>query len=226
MIVSRELESTTVLAHGGTWCSSRFYFRTIAFQYIYINDLFLFSSTFNIANYADDCSPYEFSDSINDVISKLENDSITLIKWYDCNYLIPNPEKWHLLLNITREDLSVTVGNNCVLNASCEKFSGVYFDNKLSFDLHVAKLCKKAAQKLHALARVSTYMSFNQKKLMFNAIISSQFNNCPLIWLCHSRSLNNRINRIQERALRIVFSDYISSFDELIKQIWISKDSS
>ena len=30
---------------------------------IYINDLFLFSSSFKIANYADDCSPYEFSPS-------------------------------------------------------------------------------------------------------------------------------------------------------------------
>ena len=48
---------------------------------LYISDRFLFSITFNIANYADDCSPYECSGSINDVISKLENDSITLIKW-------------------------------------------------------------------------------------------------------------------------------------------------
>ena len=61
-------------------------------------------------------------------------------------------------------------------------------------------------------------MSFNQKKLIFNAFISSQFNYCPLIWLYHSRSLNNRINRIHEHALRIVFSDYISSFDELINK--------
>ena len=85
-------------------------------------------------------------------------------------------------------------------------------------------LCKKAAQKLHALARVSTDMSFNQKNLIFNAFISSQFNYCLLIWLCHSRSLNNRINRIHEHALRIVFSDYISSFDELINKsgsVWI-----
>ena len=150
---------------------------------IYINDLFLFSSTFNIANYADNCSLYEFSDSMNDVISKLENDSIKLIKCYDCNYLMPKPEKWHLLLNVTMDDLYVTVGNNCVLNASCEKILGVYFDNKLNFDIHV-------------LPRVSPYMSFNQKKLIFNAFISSQFNYCPLIWLCHSRSLNNHINRI------------------------------
>ena len=45
--------------------------------------MFLFSSTFNIANYADDCSP-EFSGSINDVIRKLD-DYIILIKWNDCN---------------------------------------------------------------------------------------------------------------------------------------------
>ena len=146
--------------------------------------MFLFSSTFNIANYAD-CSPYELSGSINDVINKLENDSITLIKWYDCNYLIPNPEKWHLLLNVARNDLSVTVGNNCVRDASCEKNLGVYFDNTLNFDIHVTKLCKKAGEKLHALARVASFTSFNLKKLIFNAFISSQFNYCPLIWLCH-----------------------------------------
>ena len=34
--------------------------------YIYISDLFLFSSIFNIANYADDCSPYKFIGPIND----------------------------------------------------------------------------------------------------------------------------------------------------------------
>ena len=78
-------------------------FLDLCFFNIYINDLFLFSSTFNIANYADDCSPYEFSGSINDVIRKLENDSIILIKWYDCNHLMPNPDKWHLLLKRFQE---------------------------------------------------------------------------------------------------------------------------
>ena len=185
---------------------------------IYINDMFLFSSTFKIANYADDCSPYEFSESISEIIKKLENDTIILMKWYDSNYLMPNPGKWHLLLNVARDDLSIIVGTQCITNSSCEKMLGIYFDNKLNFDNHVTKLCKKAGQKLHALARVSNYMSQNQKKVIFNAFISSQFNYCPLIWLCHSRSLNTRINKIHERALRIVFNDNISSFDELINK--------
>ena len=49
---------------------------------IYINDLFLFSHEFNIANYADDCSPFEFNGSTADVIHKLEEGSLILIQWY------------------------------------------------------------------------------------------------------------------------------------------------
>ena len=64
---------------------------------IYINDLFLFCDELKIVNYADDCSPFEFSGSSNDVIRKLEDDSTILIQWYKSNYLKPNPDKWHLL---------------------------------------------------------------------------------------------------------------------------------
>ena len=113
---------------------------------------------------------------------------------------------------------NLPVGNKCVPNASFEKILGVYFANKLSFDVHVTKLCTKAGQKLHALARVASYMSFNQKNPIFSAFIWSQFNSCRLIWLFHSRSLNNRIDRIHQRALRIVFNNNVSSFDELINK--------
>ena len=49
-----------------------------------------------------------------------------------------------------------------------------------------------------------------------NAFISSQFSYCPLIWVCHSRSLNARINKIHERALRIGYNDNNSSFEDLL----------
>ena len=34
--------------------------------------------------------------------------------------------------------------------------------------------------------------------------------------MCHSRGLNNRINKLHERALRMVYKDYTSSFHELL----------
>ena len=36
--------------------------------------------------------------------------------------------------------------------------------------------------------------------------------------MCYSRTLNNTINRIQERALRIVYNDYKSNFKELLER--------
>ena len=39
---------------------------------------------------------------------------------------------------------------------------------------------------------------------------------CPLIWMFHSRTLNNKINRLHKQALRIVYSDFKANFDELL----------
>ena len=47
---------------------------------IYVNDLLFFTDTFNIANYADDCSSCAFSYSIDDIINMLESHSHTLIE--------------------------------------------------------------------------------------------------------------------------------------------------
>ena len=59
-------------------------------------------------------------------------------------------------------------------------------------------------------------MSLEKRRTLMKAFIESQFNYCPLIWMFHSRTLNNKINRIHERALRTVYSDYNSSFNELL----------
>ena len=73
----------------------------------------------------------------------------------------------------------------------------------------------EGSQKLNALARVPYYMNLVQLRLITNAFIFSQFGYCPLVWLFHSRKLNNRINNIHKRVLRIVFRDYESTFKQL-----------
>ena len=47
-------------------------------------------------------------------------------------------------------------------------------------------------------------MSFDKRRMVMKASIESQFNYCPLIWMFHSRTLNNKINRLHDRALRII----------------------
>ena len=52
-----------------------------------------------------------------------------------------------------------------------------------------------------------------------NAFITSQSPYCPLVWMFNSRTLNNRINKIDERALRLTYKNEIFfSFDDLLKR--------
>ena len=61
-------------------------------------------------------------------------------------------------------------------------------------------------------------MDFRKRRLLVNAFFSSQFNYCPLIWMCHNRMLNNRIKRLHERCLRIIYNDKHTSFEELLEK--------
>ena len=60
-------------------------------------------------------------------------------------------------------------------------------------------------------------MNIPKRKLQMNSFFTSQFNNCPLTWMCHSRTKNSRINRLHERCLRVVYSDKTSSFEKLLE---------
>ena len=51
-----------------------------------------------------------------------------------------------------------------------------------------------------------------------NTFITSQFSYAPVVWMFHSHKQNHHINRIHERVLRVVYKDYNSSFDELLKK--------
>ena len=135
------------------------------------------------------------------------------------NFLCISPDKWHLLLSDKGDNSFIKIVTDVISNSMDEKILGVYFDNKLNFNTHLIKLCKKASQKLHALAGVSNLMGIRQRNIIMNAFIHSQFNYCPLLWMCHNRTIHSLINNIHERALRIVYKDDISSFTQLLEYI-------
>ena len=103
-----------------------------------------------------------------------------------------------------------------IANSTSQKLLDITIDNKLTFDEHISRLCNKASQKLHALARIATYMNLSKRRIIMKAFISSRFGYCSLVWMFCSRRLNHRINKIQERALRIVYRDQSSTFEDLL----------
>ena len=104
---------------------------------------------------------------------------------------------------------------------SNEKLFGITLSSELKFEEHINKTFNIVSKKLNALHRIESNMSLDKQKMLLRVFIESQFNCCPLIWMFHSRTLNNKINRLHGKALRIVYGDYKSKFDELLE-----KDSS
>ena len=96
-----------------------------------------------------------------------------------------NTDKCYLIVSID-EPMEIRVGESLIKSSTYEKLLGVKIDNKLNFDTHVKGLCKKANNKLRALARVASYMSLETKKFLMNSFFNAQFNYCPLIWMLHS----------------------------------------
>ena len=125
--------------------------------------------------------------------------------------------KSHLLLSGT-ETTHVNFDGSIIKSSQREILLGINLDSELKFEDHVNFICKKASQKLYALARIAPFMDLKQRRNIMKAFVESQFGYCPLIWMFHSRGLNNKINRIHERALRITYKDKSSTFQELLEK--------
>ena len=184
---------------------------------IYINDLFLFIKTLGIANFADDNTPYAVDKNIDTLLDILENETSILNEWFTFNFLVSNNDKSKFFIT-HGQDVSIRLGTDIIKQSESVKLLGITIDSKLTFQQHVSKLCKKTSQKIHALGRVSKFMDTDKLKLLMRTFIESEFNYCPLVWMFHNRTLNNKINRLHERALRLVYKDETLSFPELLSE--------
>ena len=139
--------------------------------------------------------------------------------WFDANYMKLNQDKCHLILaGNTPEFLWVKVGEEKIWESKAEKLLGLIIDKKLNFNEHLSKLCKKVSGKVSALARMVKSIPFHKKRLLLKTFIESQFSYCPVIWMFCSRKMNNKINHIHERAIRLVYEDYTTPFEDLLRR--------
>ena len=177
---------------------------------IFINDIFFLLNETEICNYADDTTIYCSHQALQEVATRLENYTAKLSTWFAGNFMKLNEEKCHLLV------FGEKAGSSVIKESNEEKVLGVISDRKLNFEKHLFTVCNKASQKLHALARASMYMPKEKTNIVMRAFVISQFSYYPLIWMLHGKGVDSKINRIHERALRIAYQDFTSSFAELL----------
>ena len=95
---------------------------------------------------------------------------------------------------------------------------GVTFDDSLNFTEHIRIICQKAARQLNALARLAKHLSYEDKRAAVNSFVRSNFQYCSLVWHFCGQTNNNKLEKIQGRALKILHNDYSSTYAELISK--------
>ena len=186
-----------------------------------MNDLFYFIERCGLYNYADDNSLKRAAHTLDEVIQDLKFDSRIAIQWLSDNGMQANPSKFQFMLN-SSTDLGVVEididGNTTIKSESSVKVLGVIIDSKLNFSEHASACCKKGARQLNALTRIAKYLEPSANKILYNSFVKSNFNYCPLVWHFCGKVNNDKLEKIQERSLRILSNDYDSSYDELLLQ--------
>ena len=132
--------------------------------------------------------------------------------------MVLNPGKcYYIVIGDDDPTHKIILNDNEISSSNEEKLLGILLDSKLNFDSHITSLCKKADQTLSAIARINHYLAPDQKLLLLNSEVNFQFSYCSLIWMFTSRYLNNALNSIHERALRLIYNDYELPFDRILE---------
>ena len=186
---------------------------------VYFNDLFYFLEETEAINYADDTNLHACDMDLGNLMRRLEHDFLIVTEWFENNYMKLNESKSHLIVSGHKyEHIFVNAGCSKIWESESEKILGITIDRGIKFEKHLKNILAVAGRKLTALARLSNVLNLKKFRLLLKSFVESQFAYCPLVWMFCSRTMNYKMNKLQERALRILYKDDVSSFEDLLEK--------
>ena len=173
-------------------------------------------------NYADDNLITHSSKSYSDIECTLTAELNKMIVWFKGNGFEANPNKFQCMVLSPNKNippsLSIVINNSAIPVVQCIKTLGINIDNKLVFDLHIESMCKRAGRQINVLHRLNANLDYTSRLIIYKSFIQSLFLDCPVVWMFTQRKYLKMLQRIQEKALRSVCKENVSSYIQLLCQ--------
>ena len=121
-------------------------------------------------------------------------------------------------MNSNLRNINISFNFNDV-NIQCENevvLLGVTLDFNLNFNSHISSMCRKASRQLNVMKRIGNNLNKLCKITMYQSFILSNFNYCPLTWHFTSETNTKKMEKIQERALRFIYDDFVADYNTLL----------
>ena len=144
--------------------------------------------------------------------------------WFTIIFLLANPDKFQSLniypwkLNKDKRDKMLNIIDLDIVNTELIKLLGVHIDDNLNFIEHISKLCNKAGQKVGVLSRLRNLIACKATLPLYKSFIIPYLTYCHLTWHFCKSSDKRKLERIQERALRVIYKPHSDKFEELLRR--------
>ena len=174
--------------------------------------------------YADNHQAYTFGERIEDVESILNHEGKEISNWHKDKLLMCNHEKFQSMSLGSKhknKQMKIDVMDNDIESHSEMKLLRVTIDEHLNFSRHIGEVCKNASRKAGVLMRLRNLLTTSAKLKIFISFIMPQITYCHTMWhFCRASdsTIGRKMERVQERALRAVYCDTRSSYDELLRK--------
>ena len=86
----------------------------------------------------------------------------------------------------------------------------IEIDDKIDLNHHINKICKSASHQLKVLIRTIYFWRFDEKKMVVNAFVTSNFNYYSLVRNFFSALLLSKIENLQKRALPFLLLPFMA----------------
>ena len=156
------------------------------------------------------------------MIEILENASEEAIDWFKSNEMIVNPDKFQVMIigsGKEKEKYKLKINEAEIESQTSVTLLGVKIDNKLNFNEHISTICKKSGNKINAISRIQGFLDQKEKEVLINTFVYSNFNYCPLVWHFSTKKSTTKIEKIQERCLRLLHNNTLETYDVLLKEL-------
>ena len=185
---------------------------------VFINDIFYFNKRARLTNYADDNTLSFAHPNFQIVKSCLEAEAAKAIWWFSINLMQASPEKIQLIFFNCKVESPVILDGCIIQPEKVVKLLGINIDENLNFSIHTEEICKKAGRQLSALRRLSFCLDIKAKLAPFRAFILSHFQYCSAVWYHCSAPDARCMEKIQERALKCVYSNHTAFYESLLNK--------
>ena len=173
---------------------------------IYINDMHK-CTELKMIHFADDSTAYASGNNVDSLTRLVNTELVKIDGWVSANKLSLNADKTKFSLFSNLKHITtpnINIRNSNIQRTSCQKFLGVFVDEKLNFQTHINSICQKISRTVGILWKLSDFIPSSTLNIMYYSLVYPHLIYAIEIWGNSSKVALTRLKGKVNRAQKII----------------------